>query len=270
MERPLLLLGRTDAMGDDWSSLLTERFEVLSDGGAQGRTTLDVIRLVGHRPVAWIDDQHDDEARTWAATRRPATLLLSSPMHAGPDLDQLVPLLDFAATAGASGERGGVSLVCASSVLDAEPKRFEPLGAAGEREGIAIARNVLDRWRAGTERYGMRGELLIAAVSETGAIVGVGGLTVCPNVAGARRVRRFYIHPDWRRSGVARRIASLLMTFGAAHTDQLTCNAGASSAAAPFWESMGFARVDHPGITHVHHRRPGRSGGQDVASIGRP
>jgi hypothetical protein len=36
-----------------------------------------ITRYADHRPLAWIDDAHPPEARTWAANRRTPTLLIS-------------------------------------------------------------------------------------------------------------------------------------------------------------------------------------------------
>lgn len=133
------------------------------------------------------------------------------------------------------------------------PDRLTSLAGHAEREGIRIVATVVERWRDGTERFDGDGEALLAVVSEDD-VVGIGGLSRCPHVAGALRVRRFYVGPMWRRRGVARRLADELIASGWAHTDLLTCNAGASPAAAPFWEAMGFVPVDTAGITHVRRR----------------
>lgn len=92
------------------------------------------------------------------------------------------------------------------------------------------------------------------AVADDGEVVGVGGLTRCPTVEGAFRVRRFYVHPAWRRRGVATALVDALLASWPPDVDLLTCNAGASAAAPVFWESMGFEPDDLPGITHVRRR----------------
>jgi len=116
-------------------------------------------------------------------------------------------------------------------------------------EGIRIVSTVVDRWIDGSQRYDQPGErLLVVRVGER--IVAVGGLAWCPNVAGALRVRRFYVSPTARRQGIAQYLARELIDDSAGHTAVLTCNAMASDAAAPFWESVGFLPVDADGITH--------------------
>lgn len=127
------------------------------------------------------------------------------------------------------------------------------LAGDAEREGIRIVRRLIERWADGTERFDGVGEGVLVAVAGH-RVIGVGALSQCPSVGGALRVRRFYVSPGWRRRGVARALAGQLIESGFAHADLLTCNAAASSAAPPFWESMGFEPVTAEGITHTLRR----------------
>lgn len=142
------------------------------------------------------------------------------------------------------------SIVPAEGLL---PDGLTTLAGHAEQEGIRIVSTVLERWRDGTERYRDQGEAILAAIS-CNEVVGIGALSHCPHVEGALRMRRFYVAPAWRRRGVARDLATELIAAGYAHTDVITCNAGASAAAAPFWKSLGFVPVDAEGITHIHQR----------------
>jgi GNAT superfamily N-acetyltransferase len=134
------------------------------------------------------------------------------------------------------------------------PDGMAELGREADAEGIRIVSTVIGRWLDGTQRYDETGELvLVARTDHPHRIVAVGGLTRCPNVAGALRVRRFYVSPTVRRRGIAAQLARRLIDEGGQHTSVITCNAQASPAAAPFWESIGFVPVDIPGITHRLH-----------------
>jgi GNAT superfamily N-acetyltransferase len=131
------------------------------------------------------------------------------------------------------------------------PDRLASLAAHADQEGVRIVSVVRERWEDGSERYKGRGERILAAVADD-EVVGIGALSQCPHVGGALRMRRFYVAPPWRRHGVARSIAEELIATGHADSDVLTCNAQASAAAGPFWESVGFVPVDTEGITHAH------------------
>jgi len=129
------------------------------------------------------------------------------------------------------------------------PAGLDLLRCEADDERIRVVSTVIDRWIDGTQRYDQPGEsLLVGRVGER--IVAVGGLAWCPNVTGALRVRRFYVSPAARRQRVAHDLARQLIDDGAGYTAVITCNARASDAAAPFWESLGFLPVDADGITH--------------------
>lgn len=143
-------------------------------------------------------------------------------------------------------------------VAEADDATVNALGALAEAaagEGIRNVGTLVAQWQSGEQRFSAEGEALLVAIDSTGAPVGVGGLTLCPHVDGALRVRRFYVAPDWRRRGVASALAQRLLSIADERVRDITCNARASAAAPPFWESLGFEPVDEPGITHMRRRR---------------
>ncbi len=75
------------------------------------------------------------------------------------------------------------------------------LAAESRTAGVKNVTVLVDRWVAGTERFDGPGEMLLVAWSG-GLVVGVGGISKCPDVPGALRVRRFYVgsahHPPAR------------------------------------------------------------------------
>jgi GNAT superfamily N-acetyltransferase len=92
---------------------------------------------------------------------------------------------------------------------------------------------------------------LFAAFAE-GELAGLGGVTLQAGLAEpAMRMRRLYVRPAFRRAGVARALAGAMMQQGFQTAPLLVLNARASAAAPPFWEAMGFERVEWPGITHA-------------------
>lgn len=137
-------------------------------------------------------------------------------------------------------------------VTDVRPDMPAALGALAtmaDSEGIRNVSFVVERWNDGGQRFDGPSEALLAAVVD-GEVVAVGGLTSCPHVEGALRVRRFYVAPAWRRRGVATALARELIESARGSTQVVTCNAQASEAAGPFWESLGFVPSPIDGITH--------------------
>jgi GNAT superfamily N-acetyltransferase len=105
-----------------------------------------------------------------------------------------------------------------------------------------------DEWRTGVQLFDQPGEMLLAAF-EDGALHGIGGMTLCPTIAGALRMRRFYVAAAARRRGVARALARALLEQVPLSVATLTVHAG-SPAAASFWESLDFRAAGCAGISH--------------------
>lgn len=117
-----------------------------------------------------------------------------------------------------------------------------PAGLAALRtEALSEDYRFLERlaaeWEAGA-RFDRPGEALLTA-SLAGVIAGVGGLTADPAVPGALRMRRFYIHPAYRRQGIGRRLAMALLERPGTAGRSVTVNAGTAEAPM-FWEALGF------------------------------
>ena len=122
-------------------------------------------------------------------------------------------------------------------------------------ENIQVVSKLISSWSDSKSFFGDRGEgLWIARTTESGEVIGVGGITICPTLPECRRVRRFYISPQWRRCGVATALANQCIERAkSAGVLTVTCHAAASALAPRFWESIGFEPVADSDITHVMH-----------------
>ena len=129
------------------------------------------------------------------------------------------------------------------------------LNESAKSENINVVSNLISSWSNSKSFFGERGEgLWIASITESGEVIGVGGITICPTRPECRRVRRFYISPQWRRRGVATALAKQCIERAkSAGVSTVTCHAAASAMAPRFWESVGFEPVADPDITHVMH-----------------
>jgi GNAT superfamily N-acetyltransferase len=135
-------------------------------------------------------------------------------------------------------------------VLDALPAGFDVLRAEALAEGFRQVERLAADWDAGRIRFDRDGEALLAA-RLNGVLVGIGGLTIEPVVAGALRMRRFYVRPAFRRIGVGRQLVTALLA-GLDDDRSITVNAAPASIA--FWESVGFNPDPRDGHTHVLSR----------------
>jgi GNAT superfamily N-acetyltransferase len=130
------------------------------------------------------------------------------------------------------------------------PEGIRPLEIAASKESIKNISRLIQEWDLGKNLFNGVGErLLLANVNEE--FVGIGGLLRCKDIPGALRVSRFYVLPDWRNKGVATTIAQEVLKDAFKFTNCVTCNALASEIAGTFWETLGFVKVEFPGITHM-------------------
>jgi GNAT superfamily N-acetyltransferase len=131
------------------------------------------------------------------------------------------------------------------------PAGFDLLRAEARSEGYQFLERLAGDWGSGAMRFTQPGEAFLAAYSGD-TLAGVGGLTVDPVVPDALRMRRFYVRPSFRRSGIARSIATMLLDRAFKTTTVVTLNAGSGSV--PFWVSLGFVPDREAGHTHIRRR----------------
>ena len=97
-------------------------------------------------------------------------------------------------------------------------------------------------------RFDRPGECLLTAYS-AGVLAAIGGITIDPIVPDALRMRRFYVRPAFRRTGIGREIALALLEGALQRVRVVTLNAAEKSV--PFWESLGFVPEARDGHTHI-------------------
>lgn len=84
-----------------------------------------------------------------------------------------------------------------------------PLVLESEKEGFRFVRRLYDEHVSGTNRFDGDREVLFIA-RHSNQIVGICGLNQDPysQFNNVGRVRRLYVHPDFRKHGVGRRLVS--------------------------------------------------------------
>ncbi|HWF95185.1 MAG TPA: GNAT family N-acetyltransferase [Xanthobacteraceae bacterium] len=134
-------------------------------------------------------------------------------------------------------------------VIDDLPSGVEVMQAEARAEGYRHLERLAADWAARAMRFDSAGEALLAAYVNS-SLVGIGGLTHEPAVAGAFRMRRFYVRPLFRRQGVGSELALILIEQAFRTGRFVTVNAG-NVDAPTFWEKLGFAPSPRDGYTHA-------------------
>lgn len=129
---------------------------------------------------------------------------------------------------------------------DALPDGFDALRSEADAEGHRHMSRLAAEVAATPEMF----TALLAAFGD-GVLVGVGGVTPEPEAAPgeAWRMRRLFVSPRARRSGVARALANALLAEALGLSRLVTVHAGNPDAEA-FWEAMGFERVSGRAWSH--------------------
>jgi GNAT superfamily N-acetyltransferase len=134
-------------------------------------------------------------------------------------------------------------------VIERLPTGFETLREEARGEGYLFVERLAADWEARRMRFDRDGEALLAA-HVTGVLAGIGGLTIEPVLPGALRMRRFYVRPLFRRTGIGRKLATALLERARIIGVLVTVNAAPVSVS--FWESLGFAPDMRDGHTHLY------------------
>jgi len=138
-------------------------------------------------------------------------------------------------------------------ITDALPEGFAALRVEAAAEGYRHMERLADDWAAGAERFDKPGEALFAAYVE-GELAGIGGVTREPSdpVGDVLRARRLYVLPRFRGTGAGRALVGAIVQQAFQEASRCTVHAGRD--APEFWDAMGFARTDAPGLTHELRR----------------
>jgi GNAT superfamily N-acetyltransferase len=123
--------------------------------------------------------------------------------------------------------------------------QLEPIRLAAHREGFNHIARLLEDWKSGANRFDQAGEFLLS-VQVGAAIIGVGGVNRVSDTVG--RVRRMYVLPDWRGSGVGSRVLNAILERSAFSRLELRA---VTPEAARFYERHGFKPEDASDHTHA-------------------
>jgi GNAT superfamily N-acetyltransferase len=129
------------------------------------------------------------------------------------------------------------------------PEQVHSLAIEARREGYRFLDRLIEEWSDGSNRFDRHGEFLLMVFIGK-APAGIGGLTAEPKIAGALRMRRFYIHPSSRGQGIGRMLADALISRARQVTTLLAVHSGTEDASA-FWQALGFHPCLGDGYSHL-------------------
>jgi N-acetylglutamate synthase-like GNAT family acetyltransferase len=135
--------------------------------------------------------------------------------------------------------------------LETLPPQLVELEREASTQGFKFVGRLIDEWRTGSNRFDKPGERLLVA-SESGSIVGIGGLNVDPYkpTGDTACLRRLYVLNDFRRRGIGEALVRALLE-GASLRFRVIRLSTDTEAAAAFYSRLGFSAVDDETATHI-------------------
>lgn len=136
--------------------------------------------------------------------------------------------------------------ICLERTTDSLPAGFSELEADAKADGHR------HMTRFATEFTHNRAMLhAIFTCHLEGRLVGIGAITDEParTLLPIWRMRRLYVHRNFRRRKIAHAIANALLQEAARKVSTVTVHAG-NDDAAQFWEAIGFSRVEGQPWSH--------------------
>ncbi|MBV1775452.1 GNAT family N-acetyltransferase [Burkholderiaceae bacterium DAT-1] len=134
--------------------------------------------------------------------------------------------------------------------LTALPEDIEALCGLSEAEGFRFLRRLIEDWQLGHNRFNLEGEVLMGGFVDD-ALVAIGGINCDCDDDQLGRLRRVFVHPDYRHTGVGRALVLLLEERARQSFKRLVLFTDRPDAA-KFYESMGYQAVQgHPQRSHV-------------------
>ncbi|SHE15330.1 ADP-ribose pyrophosphatase [Chlamydia abortus] len=143
-----------------------------------------------------------------------------------------------------------------AQVTSLDPESLSSLVKCSQEEGFRHLVRLVKEYEQGENTFSRQGEALFAAIRGE-QIVGVCGLNQDPySQDKTGRVRRLYVLPEFRRSGIGRKLTEEVIKEAAKHYKRLVLRTD-NEAAAKFYEALGFIQTNRiEGSTHVKRLTP--------------
>jgi len=128
---------------------------------------------------------------------------------------------------------------------------LDELRAEARAEGYNFMERLANEWESGTNRFDAPGETLCGHL-ENGLLIAAGGLNRDPFAGRAEvgRLRRVYVHPEWRGKGIGTALVSALIREARRSFACVRLRAE-NPGAARLYERLGFEPIADPSATHI-------------------
>ncbi|WP_336933021.1 GNAT family N-acetyltransferase [Acinetobacter bereziniae] len=146
--------------------------------------------------------------------------------------------------------------------VDQLPAQIQDLAAVAEKEGFQFIQRLIDEYQQGKNKFNRQGEFLLVAF-DGDKLIACGGLNIQMSEDSETnqkpetqykigRVRRFYVLPEYRKSGIGKRLLQDLEKKAKSHFSALCLNS--EKDAAPFYQKQNYVFVEnHPNYNYFKY-----------------
>ncbi|KAF1018125.1 GNAT family N-acetyltransferase [Acinetobacter sp.] len=146
--------------------------------------------------------------------------------------------------------------------VDQLPTQIQDLAIIAEKEGFQFIQRLVDEFHQGKNRFNRHGEFLLLAF-DGDKLVACGGLNIQMSEDSDTnqkpetqhkigRVRRFYVLPEYRKTGLGKRLLQELERKAKANFSALCLNS--EKDAAPFYQKQNYVFVEnHPNYNYFKY-----------------
>ena len=127
---------------------------------------------------------------------------------------------------------------------------IKALVAEASAEGFQFIDRLVGEWHIGVNRFSKPGEKLLG-VFDGQMVIAVGGLNRDPYAQQDHvgRLRHIYVHPGYRRLGVARQLVNALLENHHEHFERVRLRTS-TTGASHFYEACEFRSIEEADATH--------------------
>lgn len=116
-----------------------------------------------------------------------------------------------------------------------------------EADGYVQVRRLINDWESGKNRFDKLGECFYVTTDDQDQVVAVCGLS--DNGEKHGRLRRLYVHPDYRKRGIGKKLSQACIDHGLQTFENIVVNAGGEMAVR-FYENWGWHQIEGERVTH--------------------
>lgn len=124
------------------------------------------------------------------------------------------------------------------------PRGVNQLARFAASEKFGMVNRLISDFRDGSNTFSKDGESLWI-LAEDSHTIAVGGVNVDPyfDLPTVGRIRHLYVHPQYRRTGVGRKLLQSIEHSGMGHFEVFQLFTG-DAVASRFYEALGYSRVE--------------------------